>query len=170
MGTNDLFRGVQTSYNDYVEYVKGIQKESPGIIIFIESMTGVHASRQGSKLNSANVKKFNALMKDYCKKHKDIYYIDVGSKLLDKNGHLSSTYSSDNYVHLTFGAYAIWTDEMTKYTDKLMKKERIASDAVLTAEKSKEAQHINYAKKLVRKLSKSTVKTSLNKRLKNINK
>ena len=97
-----------------------------------------------------------------------MYFIDVGSKLLDKKGHLKRKYASDNYVHLTDSAYKIWTEEMIKYTDKLMLRERNAKKAVRNAERKKTAKSIKIAQKRLDALEDSTVKDELSERLSKI--
>ncbi|MBQ9531169.1 MAG: hypothetical protein IJR70_03750 [Eubacterium sp.] len=168
MGTNDFHGNANVVFDDYVEYLKGIRKANPKVVIFIESTTSVTSSHQGKYLNSKNIKKLNEKLKEYCKEHKDMYFIDVSSKLNDKKGHLKKKYASDNYCHLTNSAYKIWTNQLVKYTDKLMLKESEAKKAVKAAEKSKTEKKVKAAKKLVDKLEKSTVKSNLRKRLKKI--
>lgn len=168
MGTNDLFQGVNTTYKQYIDYIEGIKKKSPKVIIFVESMTSVHASKQKKQLNSKNVAKLNKKLKEYCDNHKDYYYVDVSSKMNDKNGHLMGKYSSDNYVHLTNSAYELWMNELTSYTDKLMINEQNAQDAVKTAVESKDADQIAKAKKALKKLDSSSFKSKLKKQLKEV--
>ena len=168
MGTNDFFYNGDRVFEDYKEYVKGIRKVNPDVIIFIESTTGITAAKQGRNLNSRNIARLNELMEQYCKEHKDMYYIDVSSKLLNKQGHLKREYASDNYCHLTDSAYRIWTNEMIKYTDKLMLREHNAKKAVQRAEKKRTKKSVKQAKKYVKKLEKSTLKSELNKRIKAI--
>ena len=168
MGTNDFRGNADVVYKDYVEYLKGIRKMNPKVVIFIESTTSVTKSKQGKYLNSRNIKKLNKKMKAYCKKQKDMYFIDVSSKMNDKNGHLKRKYASDNYCHLTDAAYKLWTQEMIKFTDKLILQERAAKKAVTAAEKSKTQKSVDNASALVSKLEKSTVKDGLTKRIKKI--
>ena len=168
MGANDFYYGADKVFKDYTDYVKGIRKVNPDVVIFIESTTGVTASRQGTYLNTKNVKKLNKLMEKFCSRNKDMYFIDVGSKLLDKKGHLKRKYASDNYVHLTDSAYKIWTEEMIKYTDKLMLRERNAKKAVRNAERKKTAKSIKIAQKRLDALEDSTVKDELSERLSKI--
>lgn len=166
MGTNDLFQGVDKTYSQYIDYIEGIKKESPNVIIFIESMTSVHKSKQKKQLNSANVRKLNNKLKSYCSKHKDYYYVDVSSEMNDEKGHLMSKYSSDNYVHLTNSAYELWMNKLTAYTDKLMINEQNAEDAVKTAVESKDESQIEKAEKALKKLQSSSFKSKLKKQLK----
>ena len=168
MGTNDFFYSGDRVFQDYKEYIKGIRKVNPDVIIFIESTVSVTSNRQGRNLNSRNIARLNQLMKEYCKEQRDMYFIDVSSKLHTKQGHLKNMYASDNYCHLTDSAYRIWTNEMIKYTDKLMLKEADAKRAVRRAEKKKTKNTVKRAKKLVAKLDKSTLKKELYKRTKAI--
>ena len=168
MGTNDFYSSAQSTYNAYVEYLEGIRKENPTVEIFIESTTGVHARGQKRVLNSANVRAMNSMIEVYCSKHKDMYYIDITTRMLDSNGHLSSACCSDNYVHLTNRAYAMWMEDVTAYTDKLMIKKQNVEDAVKTAEESKSKSMIKRASNKVSYLSDSTFKTNMINRLNSI--
>lgn len=168
MGTNDFHGSAESVYKDYVEYVKGIRKTNPKVEIFIESTTSVAAARQGKYLNSKNVAALNEMMAEYCKKCRDMYFIDVSSKMNDKKGNLMRKYTSDNYVHLTNDAYELWTKEMVKFTNKLILKQRAAKKAVKKAEKSRRKDDVKAAKAKIKKLEKSTLKKSLLGRVKKI--
>ena len=168
MGTNDCFGDENYVFKEYKKYIAGIKKESPNVVIFIESTTGVTAAQQGTYLNSKTITGLNNLMKEYCKTQKDMYYIDVDTKMLDGSGYLKSEYSSDNYVHLNNDAYELWTNEMIKYTDKLMIKEYNARSATKVAVDTYSESAIKEARKLVNALENSTLKDKLNKQLKSI--
>lgn len=166
MGMNDLWESPEGVYKRYVSYLDGIRKDSPGIIIFIESTTPVASGNEKKKLSNKNVNKLNAMMKEYCDSQKDMYYIDVNSCLKGKDGCLKRGYSSDGYVHLSMSGYAEWMKALCAYTDWLMIQEKAAEDAVKTAVESREKTDYNAAKKLVGSLEKSTVKSKLSKKLK----
>ena len=168
MGTNDCFGDENYVFREYKKYIEGIKKESPNIVIFIESTTGVTGAQQGTYLNSKTITGLNNLMKEYCSTQKDMYYIDVDTKMLDGNGYLKSEYSSDNYVHLSNSAYELWTNEMIAYTDKLMIKEYNAKSATKVAVETGAESAINEARKLVNALDNSTLKDNLNKQLKGL--
>ena len=165
MGMNDLWKSPDLTYKDYVDYLKGIRKKNPNVIIFIESTTPVCNERQGGYLNNANVNRLNALMEKYCKSQKDMYYIDVSSALKGANGHLRSEYCSDGFVHITLKGYEVWTNVLCEYIDQLMLKEQEAKDAVATAKESRLASDYKTAKKKVAGLEKSTIKDNLQKQL-----
>ena len=166
MGMNDLWKSPELTYKDYVAYIKGIRKKNPNVVIFIESTTPVCNERGESYLNNVNVNKLNAMMAAYCKKQKNMYYIDVSSGLKGADGHLKKEYCSDGYVHLNLKGYEVWTNAVCKYVDNLLIKEQEAKDAVETAIESRMASDYKEAKKKLAGLEKSTVKEKLEKRLK----
>ena len=165
MGTNDFRGNANVVYKDYVAYIKGIRKENPNVVIFIESTTSVTANKQKKYLNSKNIKKLNDMMKKYCKSQKNMYFVDVSSKMNDKKGNLKKKYASDGYCHLTPAAYKLWTSELTKYTDSLLLAEKSAKSAVQTAERTRNEWWYNRAKQLVGALESSAVKDGLVSRL-----
>lgn len=168
MGMNDLWESPEGVYKRYISYLSGIKKDSPGIVIFIESTTPVTSGNEKQPLSNKNVNKLNAMMKKYCDSQKDMYYIDVNSCLKGADGCLKKSYSSDGYVHLSMSGYGVWMEALCDYTDKLMISEKIAEDAVKTAQESRQKADYTAAKKLVNKLEKSTVKDRLNQKLQKI--
>lgn len=169
MGTNDLWVGPQKAYEQYVSYLKGIRARNPKVVIFIESTTPVCKEKAGH-LTNANVDQLNSLMKTYCKKQKDMYYIDVNSVLKGTDGKLKAEYASDGHVHLTGKAYSLWMKEVCDFTDRLMMQEQKAEDAVKTVEQSRSLVQYQSAQKILQKLENSTVKSDLKERLKKIKK
>lgn len=168
MGTNDLWKPVEKTYEDYVSYITGIREKNPKLIIFIESTTPMCTASNRKYLNNDSIHTLNRLMKKYCKEHKDIYYIDITTGMRDKSGGLKEKYSSDGYVHMTMAGYELWTENLIKYVDKLLIKEQEAQKAVEKAKKTKRLKDYKRAKKLVNKLDSSTKKSQLKKKLKKI--
>ena len=168
MGTNDLWQSPEAVYKRYIAYLSGIKKESPDVVIFIESTTPVAAGHDSKELSNRKVDRLNQLMRDYCSTRKDLYYIDVNSCLKGSDGCLKSSYSSDQYVHLSMSGYAQWMKVLCAYTDQLMIAENRAADAVKTAEESLRREDFETAGEIVKALEPSTVRTKLLKRLKNI--
>ena len=161
MGTNDFYSSAQNTYEQYVEYLEGIRSLNPTVAIFIESTTGVHANGQKRVLNSANVRKLNELMKDYCSKNKNMYYIDITTRMLDSYGYLSSSCCSDNYVHLTNKAYELWMEDVISFCDNLLIRQQNVEDAVKTAEESRNPKLIKTAKGKANTLKSSTFKSRM---------
>lgn len=164
MGINDLWYSVSRTYQDYVEYVEGIRKKNPGIIIFIQSTTPMCDARKKGMLNNASINILNKKMEQYCKQKKDTYYIDIRQGLTNQQGDLK--YSSDGYVHMTMEGYRIWTNNLRTQVKQLLKEEQKAKDAVKKAEKKKTKETYLKAKEIVGELEKSTTKEELNKQLK----
>lgn len=168
MGTNDLWKPASQTYKDYVQYIKGIRKRNPKLVIFIQGTTPMCSSRNRRFLNNSAIRNLNKKMKKYCDEHKDLYYVDISEKLKTASGGLKAQYSSDNYVHLTMSGYKIWTKNLTSYVRKLILLEKNAIKAVEIAQKSKTQINYDTAEKWVLKLEKSTVKQKLLKKLKHI--
>lgn len=116
MGTNDLWEAPSKAYQRYVDYIQGIQKSSPGILVFIEATTGVAPGHENRGLSNKNVNELNSLIKNYCAGQKNVYYIDINSPMME-NGALKTSLSSDKDVHLTNSAYKIWMNTVIRYVD-----------------------------------------------------
>lgn len=168
MGTNDMYSSAKATYAQYVEYIKGIRAKNPKVDIFIESMTPVYYRGCKGSLNNKNVNELNSLLEKYCRGQKNIYYIDISTKMKDSHGGLKKEYTSDSYVHMTMAGYRVWTEQVVAYVKNLLISERLAEDAVNTAKESRNKADIKAAKKLVQKLEKGTVKSELSKKLKKI--
>ena len=168
MGTNDLFEGHKRVFARYKKYIASMKKVNKGIVIYIESMPPVHKSGEKSGLNNKNVNKLNKKLEKYCKKKKDVYYIDITTVLKDKRGGLKTKYCSDHYVHLTMAGYRVWHKKLYKDVKKILKDEKKAKVAVKYAKRYKAANEIYRAKKLVNKLHNSTIKSKLKKQLRKV--
>ena len=168
MGTNDLFEGHKRVFARYKKYIASMQKVNKGIVIFIESMPPVHKSGEKQRLNNRNVNKLNKKLEKYCKKKKDVYYIDITTPLKDKRGGLATKYCSDHYVHITMAGYRVWTKKVYKYVKKMLKNQKKAKVAVKYAKKYKTANEIKRAKKYIKRLHNSTFKRKLKKKLKKV--
>lgn len=166
MGTNDMYGSPDLVFQSYKEYLQGIRKKNPKVIIFIESMPPMCGGKK--YLNNSAILKLNEKMKAYCEKTKDMYFIDIGKGLRDAKGALIRKYSSDGYVHLTMSGYKIWTDNVIAYVEKLLLQEKKADAAVKKAAKTRFAEDYNAAKELVNQLDKSTTKDGLKEKLKKI--
>lgn len=169
MGTNDMYSTADATFNAYKDYIRGIRKKNPKVVIFIEAMPPVRRSASsGSGLNNHNIDLLNRKLAAYCKKQKDMYYIDINSVLKDGEGRLKASYCSDNYCHITFEGYAVWTSALCDYVKRLLQDEKRVKMAVKQAKKTGAREDITYAKKCVEKLDKSTVKEKLKKSLKKV--
>jgi len=116
MGTNDLVgtsaANVAKKYNSYIE---GIQKENPGVVIYIQSTTPRRGTKNEKNLSNGNINELNKLMKKYADSHKDVYFIDISTPLKDSSGEMKKEYSSDGYVHLNMKGYKAWVNTVVDY-------------------------------------------------------
>ncbi len=167
MGTNDLWKPSVQTYNDYIKYLKGIRKKNPDVVIFIEGTTPMCSAKNKQYLNNTAIKDLNKRMREYCNRHKDMYYVDISKGMTTANGGLQPKYSSDGYVHMTMAGYKIWTDNLIAYVDKLILLEKNATVAVDKAVKSNSPKDYNTAQEWVQKLESSTVKQNLKTKLEN---
>ncbi|HBI61676.1 MAG TPA: hypothetical protein DDY31_10790 [Lachnospiraceae bacterium] len=166
MGTNDLWKPSPQVYDDYVKYIKGIRKQNPNVVIFIQGTTPMCSAKSKKYLNNDTIRDLNKRMEKYCSKHKDMYYIDISKGLTAVDGGLQKKYSSDGYVHMTMAGYQIWTDNLTASVDKLILLEKNAAASVNIAIKSQSSEDYNTAQKWIQKLKSSTVKQKLKAKLK----
>ena len=162
MGTNDLGQASQV-YKAYVRYIKGIQKESKGIEIFIQSTTPVCVGEE--KISNKEVRALNRKMKAYCKKHKNMYYVNIAKGLKDGNGALRTEYSSDRKVHMNMQGYEVWTDNLIHFAKKHIERKKKAKEAVKVLKTDLNRDTYEKAVRRVIKLEKSDLKDKLKERL-----
>lgn len=170
MGTNDLWKPSAQTYRDYVDYIRGIQRRNPKVVIFIQGTTPMCSARNKRYLNNSAIQSLNKRMKKYCKGHKDLYYVDVSRGLKTAEGGLQRKYASDGYVHMTMEGYRIWAKNLNSYVSRLMLQEKNAEKAVDWAAQNKTKGAYGTARKWVNHLEKSTLKQKLQRKLKRIKK
>lgn len=165
MGTNDMWLGTDGVKKAYVKYLVEIRRNNPEVVIFIESMTHVQAGKENSHLNNPAIDQLNSFLEDFCKKHKDLYFIDVSSALRSPDGSLRPDCCSDGYVHISTKGYEIWTNTLCRYVDHLLDMEESAEKAVETYAETGSETDYQKAWHAIDILEKSTVKQTLRQRL-----
>ena len=116
MGTNDLMGAKASAVADkYAKYIEGIQQENPGVVIYIQSTTPRRGTKNVDSLSNDKINELNQLMMEYANSHNDVFYIDISTPLMDGEGNLSQTYSSDGYVHLNMQGYSVWVNRVVDY-------------------------------------------------------
>jgi hypothetical protein len=164
MGTNDIYMGAKKTSEKYKEYLKGIRKENPEVVIFVESMTYATKSTYANEkkyFSDASIDEYNSIMEQYCAENKDMYYIDVTSQMKDAEGGLAAKYCSDGYVHISFEGYRVWTDKLVSYVEKLINTENKAKEAVDKYLRKGTEGYYRWAAQKVDLLKDSTVKDAL---------
>ena len=116
MGTNDLMGTSASSVaKKYKTYIEGIQKENPGVVIFIQSTTPRRGTSQLKNLTNEKIDELNKQMKKYADSKPEVFYIDISTALKDSDGNMKSSYSSDGYVHLNKKGYKTWVNTVVDY-------------------------------------------------------
>lgn len=122
IGTNDIYkeRTVDDIANNVNKIIRGIKKNRPYTQIYLESIYPVNTV-DSEKIHMDIVKnRTNKLIQQINKKYKEISkknnitYIDMYSKLLDKNGDLNINYTKEG-LHLVDNGYKIVTKEINRY-------------------------------------------------------
>jgi len=115
LGMNDIgIYGLEGSIENYKELLGLIIEKSPGIQIFVQSMTPMAASStsKSSKLNNDKIKEYNELLLEMCKEN-GWYFLDVASVMYDDAGNLKESYCSDLTsmgMHFTNEGCEKWVD------------------------------------------------------------
>ena len=119
IGTNDLQKGKDNKeiVSNIEEIIKDIKRNRPSAKIYLESIYPVDEERSSSQdRKNSDIKDINKKLKQYCCDN-DIKYIDLYSKLVDKDGiNLEDKYSKDG-LHLNSKGYEVVTSCLKKYID-----------------------------------------------------
>ena len=113
IGINDMSDTDNTQeeiYNNIVKIIEEIQKHRPYAKIYLESIypinTSDHPKINRSSVEARSLEEINYINNHLKEKYKDtdVTYIDMYSKLLDKNGLLKISYTKEG-IHLTTKGY-----------------------------------------------------------------
>ncbi|MBE7069757.1 MAG: hypothetical protein E7386_04590 [Ruminococcaceae bacterium] len=135
MGTNDLVGTSASSVaKKYKSYIEGIQKENPGVVIYIQSTAPRRGTKNIKNLNNDKINELNKLMKAYADSKGNVFYIDISTPLKDSDGNMKKSYCSDGYVHLNMKGYKTWVNTVVDYVEK-----QYLNNAIAEAKKATEA-------------------------------
>lgn len=113
LGMNDIaIYGLDGSLKNMDTLINKIRGQAPAISVYIESVTPILKGRERGTLNNENIRKYNAILSDYCTE-KGYKYVDIASVLTDSEGYLIAEYCSDPEgmgIHLTDEACLVWID------------------------------------------------------------
>lgn len=113
LGINDIAKsGVEGTVRNYCKLINAIRKEVPDANIYVVSTTFLVETAQKTNLNNLNLANLNHNMKLLCLKNDNLNYIDIMTPLQDDKYALSAEYCSDEYIHQTDTAYAIWANAL----------------------------------------------------------
>jgi heat shock protein HslJ len=117
-GDNDIASNTppEVVAQNYREFVKKINEALPETrIIFISIKPSKARWSLWPKMQQAN-----SLIKQYCRKDKKLYYLDLATPLLNKDGKPDDNFFVEDKLHLSEKGYAVWT--------KLLKEQLAAID------------------------------------------
>lgn len=113
LGINDIVdSGVEGTVKNYCKLINHVREDVPDAKIHIVSTTFLVESAQKKNLNNLNLSNLNHNMKLLCQKYDNLEYIDIMSSLQDEKFALKAEYCSDEYIHQTDNAYAVWAEKL----------------------------------------------------------
>ncbi len=114
LGTNDIKEDHDDVIDKYKTLVGRIKDAIPGVTIYIQSVLPMTSRKEDSQMNNSRINSFNEKLARMCSSLK-LNYIDVASDFKDSSGKLRSSYSSDDYVHISKEGYQVWVDILRDY-------------------------------------------------------
>lgn len=111
---SDVNMGISMAVSNYDDLIDNIKANAPDVEVYIISATYVLEGGEKGHVTSANLRKLNEALIDYCN-DEGIEFINFADALADSNGNLAAEYCSDGYVHQTNAAYDVWTALLRGY-------------------------------------------------------
>ena len=122
LGMNDIgLYGVDGAANAMITLTDRIKQKSPGVQIYIESVTPMLKSMQKKYLNNSTISRFNSRLREICSS-RGYYFLDVASVMKDNNGDLEYENCSDPTamgIHFTDTGCRKWVDYLKRHVSQL---------------------------------------------------
>lgn len=114
LGINDLSYGIEKSIKNVIKNLNDIDKNCPGVEIYIESVTPIYKGRERGSINNKNVHAFNEKLKEICQE-RGYHYIDINTSM-GKDSLLPEFCSDKDSmgIHFTDSACKVWIDTLIK--------------------------------------------------------
>ncbi|UNK50165.1 GDSL-type esterase/lipase family protein [Lysobacter sp. S4-A87] len=116
-GDNDLAEGrtPQQVRDDFAALVSNLRAQLPQArIAFISIKPSPAREALMGRMREAN-----ALVRDYARGQQGVDFLDVATPMLDADGQPRSELFLDDHLHMNQNGYAIWTDVVGKWLDRL---------------------------------------------------
>lgn len=118
MGINDLnIGGLDATYDRITTVMSNIKSSNPGMKVYFLSTTPIFAGHDSGQLSNSNIVSLNSKMKQYCASN-GYGFIDIHSYMVDSIGTLDTAYCSDEFVHINYAGYEMWTNALLEYAAK----------------------------------------------------
>lgn len=140
--------------DSYQSLLKALANKYPKKPIFVSKEYYPNSSYTGTATTD-EIDTFNAVMKNYCNQTKYIIFLDVSNGLVDDNGAILSTLSSDGYSFKDKASVQKYYDNVKKYIFNIAKGQIIDSSSVtvtLTAQSQKIHRYTKPVKSFTLKL------------------
>ncbi len=115
-GDNDIAAGKSpnTVLNDFKEFVKIVHEELPETrIVFIAIKPSIKRWQLAEKMREAN-----ALIKGFIKRDQRLYFVDIDTPMIGKDGHPRKELFIEDGLHLNHKGYKLWTKLVKPYLKK----------------------------------------------------
>ena len=111
LGVNDVARsgGVERTMELWHELLERIRGRCPELQLYIESCLPVY--RYADYLPDGNgvIDSYNEQLRQFCQEE-GLVFVDIAHLFNDEENALADEFCSDQYVHVTFEAAALWVD------------------------------------------------------------
>lgn len=108
LGMNDIaLWGIDATIESWGKLVANIRAVNPDIQIYIQSGTPIYKAGEVGSLTNENMDKYNVKLQAFAESN-GCHYIDLAKYLKDPSNGLAKAYCSDDYVHFTDAACAVW--------------------------------------------------------------
>ena len=111
LGMNDLaLYGIDDTIQSAKTLIGDILTQSPGVTIYVQSVTPIIAGKEDEDSNNINIRKFNGELEQLCSEN-GYHYLNVYEQLADNDGYLPLEYCSDpdsQGIHFTDEACELW--------------------------------------------------------------
>lgn len=117
LGLNELGTGTTESWAQaYADVIAQIRQAQPDAVIYLQSILVVSASQNnpGGVINNNAVNTRNAALEALGDPQNNIYYLNVNEAIMDANGCLDASLTSDG-IHLLGNSLSLWEDYLKQH-------------------------------------------------------
>jgi lysophospholipase L1-like esterase len=116
IGVNDLlFHSPDYIVENYKKILSNISQQSPSTRVFVQSLLPVNNNMRNTGVKNKDISEINRQLKKISK-DKKLTFIDLHSKLANKEGLLPERFTHDG-IHLNGEAYMLWRDEIAGFVE-----------------------------------------------------
>jgi lysophospholipase L1-like esterase len=116
-GDNDINadKSVEETFQDYMIFINMVKKQLPNTRVVIFSIK--HSPSRIKHFDKQ--KKLNSLLKAYCSKQRNVYFLDTASPMLNTEGVPDPKYFVQDMLHMNREGYLLWTSVVRQFYKKL---------------------------------------------------